>query len=54
MKAMTTSIGRLLATFGGLLAAGGFAWQSAVLHADGMFLGSILGPGVTMASASVC
>ncbi|KAB2346203.1 DHA2 family efflux MFS transporter permease subunit [Actinomadura rudentiformis] len=40
---------RLLAAFGGLLAAGGFAWQSAVLHADGTFLGSILGPGVTMA-----
>ncbi|MFG2003706.1 MFS transporter [Spirillospora sp. NPDC048911] len=40
---------RLLAAFGGLLAAGGFAWQSAVLHADGTFLGSLLGPGVTMA-----
>ncbi|MEU5877800.1 MFS transporter [Spirillospora sp. NPDC047279] len=40
---------RLPAGLGGLLAAGGFAWQSAVLHEDGTFLGSILGPGVTMA-----
>lgn len=40
---------RLLTAFGGLLAAGGFAWQSAVLHDDGTFLGSILGPGLTMA-----
>lgn len=40
---------RLLAGAGGLLAAAGFAWQSAVLDADGTFLGSILGPGATMA-----
>ncbi|TYB45650.1 DHA2 family efflux MFS transporter permease subunit [Actinomadura chibensis] len=40
---------RLLAGAGGLLAAAGFGWQSAVLDADGTFLGSILGPGATMA-----
>ncbi|TMQ91456.1 DHA2 family efflux MFS transporter permease subunit [Actinomadura soli] len=40
---------RLLAGAGGLLAAAGFAWQSVVLDADGTFLGSILGPGATMA-----
>lgn len=38
---------RPTAAMGGLLAAGGFAWQSAVLH-DGTFLGAILGPGFTM------
>ncbi|NKZ02859.1 MFS transporter [Actinomadura latina] len=40
---------RILAGAGGLLAAAGFAWQSAVLDAGGTFLGSILGPGATMA-----
>ncbi|MER7546191.1 DHA2 family efflux MFS transporter permease subunit [Spirillospora sp. NPDC127506] len=40
---------RLLAGAGGLMAAAGFAWQSAVLDAGGTFLGSILGPGATMA-----
>ncbi len=40
---------RILAGIGGLLAAAGFAWQSAVLDAGGTFLGSILGPGATMA-----
>jgi EmrB/QacA subfamily drug resistance transporter len=39
---------RLLAGFGGLLAAAGFAWQSMVMPADGTFLGSILGPGIVM------
>ncbi|QXJ21306.1 MFS transporter [Actinomadura graeca] len=41
---------RLLAGTGGLLAAAGFGWQSAVLDAHGTFLGSILGPGVVMAA----
>ncbi|TDE27851.1 DHA2 family efflux MFS transporter permease subunit [Actinomadura sp. 6K520] len=40
---------RLLAGAGGLMAAAGFAWQSVVLDAGGTFLGSILGPGATMA-----
>ncbi|TDC83516.1 DHA2 family efflux MFS transporter permease subunit [Actinomadura sp. 7K507] len=40
---------RLLAGAGGVLAAAGFAWQGVVLNADGTFLGSILGPGATMA-----
>jgi EmrB/QacA subfamily drug resistance transporter len=40
---------RLLAAAGGALAAAGFAWQSVVLDAGGTFLGSILGPGATMA-----
>lgn len=40
---------RLLAGAGGLLAAAGFAWQSVVLDAGGTFLGSVLGPGATMA-----
>lgn len=40
---------RLLAAGGGLVAAAGFAWQAAVLSADGTFLGSILGPGAVMA-----
>ncbi|GAA4232661.1 MFS transporter [Actinomadura meridiana] len=40
---------RLLAGAGGLLAAAGFAWQSVVLDPDGTFLGSVLGPGATMA-----
>ncbi|WP_242904747.1 DHA2 family efflux MFS transporter permease subunit [Actinomadura terrae] len=40
---------RLLAGIGGLLAAAGFGWQSAVLDADGTFLTAILGPGVVMA-----
>ena len=40
---------RFLAGAGGLLAAAGFAWQSVVLDAGGTFLGSILGPGATMA-----
>lgn len=38
---------RPAAAIGGLLAAGGFAWQSAVLP-DGTFVGAILGPGFTM------
>jgi EmrB/QacA subfamily drug resistance transporter len=41
---------RLLAAGGGLMAAAGFAWQSAVLDAGGTFAGSILGPGVVMAT----
>ncbi len=40
---------RLLAGAGGLMAAAGFAWQGVVLDAGGTFLGSILGPGATMA-----
>ncbi|QKW38302.1 MFS transporter [Actinomadura sp. NAK00032] len=40
---------RLLAGIGGLMAAGGFAWQAAVLDADGTFLSAILGPGALMA-----
>jgi EmrB/QacA subfamily drug resistance transporter len=40
---------RLLAGIGGLLAAAGFGWQSAVLDADGTFLSAILGPGALMA-----
>ncbi|TDB85788.1 DHA2 family efflux MFS transporter permease subunit, partial [Actinomadura sp. 7K534] len=40
---------RLLAGAGGLMAAAGFAWQSVVLDAGGTFLGSVLGPGATMA-----
>ncbi|WP_433334357.1 DHA2 family efflux MFS transporter permease subunit [Spirillospora sp. CA-294931] len=40
---------RLVAGAGGLMAAGGFAWQSVVLDDGGTFLGSILGPGVVMA-----
>jgi EmrB/QacA subfamily drug resistance transporter len=41
---------RLLAAGGGLMAAAGFAWQSAVLDAGGTFAGSILGPGIVMAT----
>ncbi|GAA0248969.1 MFS transporter [Actinomadura nitritigenes] len=41
---------RLLAAGGGLTAAAGFAWQSAVLDAGGTFAGSILGPGIVMAT----
>ncbi|MDL4817791.1 MFS transporter [Actinomadura opuntiae] len=41
---------RLLAAGGGLMAAAGFAWQSAVLDAGGTFTGSILGPGIVMAT----
>src|SRR5690606_41492552 len=40
---------RLLAGAGGLMAAAGFAWQSVVMDAGGTFLGSVLGPGATMA-----
>lgn len=40
---------RVLAGIGGLVASAGFAWQSLVLHAGGTFLGSIAGPGLTMA-----
>lgn len=47
--AMARVDARMVMAFGGLLAAGGFAWQSAVLHEDGTFLGSILGPGLAMA-----
>ncbi|MER5962657.1 MFS transporter [Streptomyces sp. NPDC002057] len=38
---------RNLAVLGALIAAAGFAWQSA-LTADGTFLGTILGPGILM------
>ncbi|QKG21639.1 DHA2 family efflux MFS transporter permease subunit [Actinomadura verrucosospora] len=41
---------RILAAGGGLMAAAGFAWQSAVLDAGGTFAGSILGPGIVMAT----
>lgn len=48
--ALVARIGaRLLAGIGGLAAAAGFAWQAAVLDADGTFLGAILGPGALMA-----
>jgi EmrB/QacA subfamily drug resistance transporter len=40
---------RLLAGAGGLMAAAGFAWQAAVLDADGTFLSAILAPGALMA-----
>ncbi|MGP3967119.1 MFS transporter [Streptomyces sp. 6N223] len=41
---------RALTVAGGLLTAGGFLWQSAVLDADGTFLSSILGPGLVMSA----
>jgi EmrB/QacA subfamily drug resistance transporter len=43
---------RVLTVLGGLLTAGGFLWQSAVLDADGTFLSAILGPAVPMAAGT--
>jgi len=48
-RLMTRMDARVLAAVGGVIAAGGFAWQSRVMDADGTFVGSILGPGLTMA-----
>ncbi|WP_181791466.1 MFS transporter, partial [Streptomyces phytophilus] len=41
---------RTMTVVGGLLTAGGFLWQAAVLDADGTFASAILGPALPMAA----
>ncbi|WBB57894.1 MFS transporter [Streptomyces sp. WMMC500] len=41
---------RTMTVAGGLLTAGGFLWQAAVLDADGTFVSAVLGPALPMAA----